>query len=195
MSRTDTRQRLLDAAIKLIASGGLQSLSHRALENAAGAARGSTTYHLGTSHQIIEAVLDRLAELDTAAMQDTLRQLALDQLAAGTVDVAAAVRGIVAGLLDDRDRVIARYTLMIEAARDETLRPTIRRWRDAFVTIPEPLLARLGAPAPAEAARDLVALMDGIIFEHLSTGRPGLEERVAATIATFIRHVTEDPAR
>jgi len=197
MARTDTRQRLLDAAITLVARGGMRALSHRALENEAGVSRGSTTYHLGTSHQIVEALLERLAELDAAAISDALGRLAIAQLAAPVTGeeptTDAAVRLVTSALLVAPERALARYTLMIEAARDESLRPVIRRWRDEFAAIPAPMLARLGAEAPEDAARDMVALMDGIIFEHLSTGRSGLEDRLAATVADYVRRLTSEP--
>ncbi len=194
MTRTDTRQRLLDAAIHLVARGGMRAMSHRAVETAAGAARGSTTYHLGTRHQMIEAVLGRLADLDVAAMQQELHRVSMDHLTTGTLDLETTVRGTVTALLGDRDRLLARYCLMVEAARDESLQPMLRRWREAFDQLPEPMLARLGAPEPAGAARDLVALLDGMIFAHLSTGREDeLPDRAVRTLADFIRRRTGRP--
>jgi DNA-binding transcriptional regulator YbjK len=191
VARTDTRQRLLDAAIPLVANGGLRALSHRAVETAAGVARGSARYHLGSRHQIVEGLMERLAALDVAAMQAHLHRLAIDHLATGSMDLQAPVRSIITALMGDPDRVLARYWLMLEATRDDTLQPIVRRWRDAFVTIPEPLLARLGADDPAGMSRDLVALLDGVIFEHLSTGRVAdLQERASATVSSFIRRQT-----
>ncbi len=192
MTRTDTRRHLLDAAIPLVARGGLKALSHRAVENAAGVARGSATYHLGSRHEIVAGLLERLAALDVAAMQDQLNRLAVDHLTSGRMDVDAVVRGVVGGLLEDPDRVLARYWLMLEATRDETLQPLVRGWRDAFATMPVPLLTGLGVVEPAAVARDLVALLDGILFEHLSTGRgDGLAERAAAAVTRFLHPRTD----
>lgn len=186
MVRSDTRRRLLDAALGLLAEGGLRAVTHRAVESAAGASRGSATYHLGNRQQIVEALLEHLADLDGRALDETLQRLALDQLSGATFDLAGLAERSVRALTAYPERTIARYSLMLEAARDETLRPLVRRWRSIFVTIPEPMLGALGVPEPAAVARDLVALMDGIIFEHLSTGRPDLESRLAAALADFV---------
>lgn len=183
--RSDTRRRLLDAALHLVAEGGLRAVTHRALENAAGVSRGSTTYHLGNRQQIVEALLQHLADLDAAALDSALRDLAVDQLAARSVDLATLAGRAIRALTEHPERVVARYTLMLEAARDETLRPIVRHWRSLFVTLPEPVFAALGVADPGTAARDMVAYMDGIIFEHLSTGQPDLEARLVTALVAF----------
>lgn len=187
MTRIDTRQRLLDAAIPLVARGGLRALTHRAVEGAAGVARGSATYHLGGRHEIVEGLMERLADLDVAAMDAALNRLAVEHLSSGTMDLRAMVGGLVQAVTRDHDRVLARYWLMLEAANDETLQPIARRWRGAFAALPEPLFARMGVRTPAEAARDLVALLDGVIFEHVCTGQTDdLQERAVGAVSAFV---------
>jgi DNA-binding transcriptional regulator YbjK len=187
VTRTDTRQRLLDAALPLVARGGLKALTHRAVESAAGVARGSATYHLGSRHEIVEGLMERLADLDVAAMDEALNRLAVDHLASGEVDLRAMVGGLVGAITAERDRVLARYWLMLEAARDESLQPIARRWREAFAALPEPVLTRLGVRAPATVSRDLVALLDGVIFEHVCTGQTDdLRERAVEAVVAFV---------
>jgi AcrR family transcriptional regulator len=185
MVRSDTRERLLRAALTLVAEGGLRAVTHRALENAAGVSRGSTTYHLGNRQQIMEAILEYLADLDATDLQTMLQSLALLRLSAHPLDLEELIRRTVRVLLAQPERVIARYTLMLEAARDESLRPIVRRWRSVFAMLPEPLFIGLDTPDPAAAARGAVALMDGMIFEHLATGEPDLEERLSRALTRF----------
>jgi AcrR family transcriptional regulator len=194
VTRTDTRRRLLDAAIPLVARGGLKALSHRAVENAAGVARGSATYHLGSRHEIVEGIMERLGALDLESLREQQHQVATDFLATGAIDAEAVARSSFELLFGDRDRVLARYWLTLEAARDETLQPIVRRWRDAFTSVPASLLARLGAADPASDAQDLVDLVDGMVFELMCTGRDDqLPERVITALLRFVRDRTGRP--
>lgn len=194
MTRTDTRQRLLDAAIPLVARGGLKALSHRAVENAAGVARGSATYHLGSRHEIVEGIMERLGALDLESLREQQHRVAMNLLAGATIDTVQVARSSFELLFGDRDRVLARYWLTLEAARDETLQPIVRRWREAFTGVPEALLSRLGAPDPASDAQDLVDLVDGMVFELLCTGRGDqLPERVVTAVVRFVRDRTGRP--
>ena len=45
MARTDRKDAILDAAIGLIATLGLEGTTHRAVDRAAGLPQGSTSYH------------------------------------------------------------------------------------------------------------------------------------------------------
>jgi AcrR family transcriptional regulator len=184
----DTRRRLLDAAIPLVARGGLKALSHRAVEDAAGVARGSARYHLGSRHEIVEGLMERMGALELETLREQQHRLALDYLATGVIDIETATRSTFAMVFADRDQVLARYWLTLEAARDDSLQPIVRRWREAFTSAAVPLLDRLGASDPAGTAADLVDLVDGIVFARMCTGREeGMLDRVVASAVRLIR--------
>jgi TetR/AcrR family transcriptional regulator len=56
----DTRQRLIHAARKLMAAGGFDGTSIRALTEEAGANLGAVTYHFGSKEGLYNAVLDEV---------------------------------------------------------------------------------------------------------------------------------------
>jgi AcrR family transcriptional regulator len=63
---------LTDAAITLIAELGMRGLTHRAVDARAGLPAGTTSAYLRTRKALIEAVVQRIADLDTADL--TLRE-------------------------------------------------------------------------------------------------------------------------
>ena len=58
--RQDTRQRLIDAGRKLMASRGFDGTSIRALTEEAGANLGAVTYHFGSKEGLYQAVLEEV---------------------------------------------------------------------------------------------------------------------------------------
>lgn len=61
--RTDTRDRILDAAEKLFSERGYDGVSVRDITQLAGAGLALMTYHFGTKDQLFECVLERRAEV------------------------------------------------------------------------------------------------------------------------------------
>ena len=118
-TQTDRRPQLLDASLRLIGEGGLRAVTHRAVEQEAGAPHGSTTYYFKTRDQLIEATVERLVEIDRArtegigtaiamalARRDALPDL--DAMADAIVAWIEADRDDPAGALRDPPRVGAR---------------------------------------------------------------------------------------
>ncbi|BBK41203.1 TetR family transcriptional regulator [Allostella vacuolata] len=61
--RTDTRDRILDAAEKLFSERGYDGVSIRDITQLAGAGLALMTYHFGTKDRLFECVLERRAEV------------------------------------------------------------------------------------------------------------------------------------
>ncbi|GAA2528444.1 TetR/AcrR family transcriptional regulator [Rarobacter incanus] len=59
MSRSDTRDQILNAAAKLFAENGYTATSVDDIASKAGVAKGSVFYNFGSKSNVIEAVLDR----------------------------------------------------------------------------------------------------------------------------------------
>ena len=60
MPSSDRRLRLLQEALRLVSEGGLGAVSHRSVEQAAGAPHGSVTYWFGSREGLIAALVDWL---------------------------------------------------------------------------------------------------------------------------------------
>ena len=159
---------LTDAAIVLIAESGMRGLTHRAVDARAGLPAGTASAYLRTRKALVEAVVQRLADLDTADL--AARDVPTGPVgAAPDLDVLAA--GI-AGLLDDwlttgRTRTLARYACLLEATHHPELRPVLA-YGVALRTQATALLAAAGAPDAERRGSHLVAAVDGLLFDRLA---------------------------
>ncbi|MER7678687.1 TetR family transcriptional regulator [Streptomyces sp. NPDC096934] len=154
----ERRQRIIDAAIRVVGSKGLAGLSHRSVAAEADVPLGSTTYHFKT-----------LDELMVAALRQTNEGFAEMVAARGAledphVDLAGELAGLMgAWLAGDRTGVELEYELYLAALRRPALRPVAAAWVEGLA---EPLARR----TDTVTARALVALVDGICLQVLLTG-------------------------
>ncbi|MER7893977.1 TetR/AcrR family transcriptional regulator [Micromonospora sp. NPDC094482] len=172
--RTNRVAVLADAAIELLAEGGMRALTHRAVDARAGLPLGTTSAYLRTRQALIEAVVRRLVDLDQADLAagdlptdpppavpgPPLRPADLDQLAVGIAEVLD--RWLTTG----RTRTLARYACLIEAVH----RPELRSILAPGTLLREQardLLARAGAADPRRQGDQFVAFVDGLLFDRL----------------------------
>ncbi|MBQ1050056.1 TetR family transcriptional regulator [Micromonospora sp. C51] len=165
---------LADAAIALLAESGMRGLTHRAVDARAGMPAGTTSAYLRTRQALIEAVVQRLADLDRA-------DLAGHELPSGTPSVPAGpalspadldrLAAGIAGVLDHwlsaaRQRTLARYACLLEAVHRPQLRGILAHGA-VLRAQAEDLLARAGAPDPRRRGHRFVAFVDGLLFDRL----------------------------
>lgn len=184
------RSDVADAAIETLAAAGMRGLTHRAVDRRAGLPEGSTSYYFRTRQALLQAVVERLAELITAE---------IPALAVTNLDAAAeAITTIIeTGATTGRSRHLARYELILEAVRRPELRAALTAsWAVVQGTVAEQFAA-LGVADPRGRAVDLLALLDGLLFDAITgTGDrdlagPGLRATVQALLTAVTR---PDPA-
>ncbi|MGI5453825.1 TetR/AcrR family transcriptional regulator [Streptomyces sp. CA-249302] len=170
----DRRQRIIDAAIRVVGEKGLAGLSHRTVAAEADVPLGSTTYHFSTLDELMVAALRQANEgfakvvAAHAALSDPESDLATE---------LARILG--EWLSGDRTGVELEYELYLAAVRRPALRPVAAEWA-------EDLTARLTTRTDPTTARALVALLDGICLQVLLTGTPYDEGFARATLARLI---------
>ncbi|WP_457028550.1 TetR/AcrR family transcriptional regulator [Kitasatospora sp. P5_F3] len=161
MSSLDRRTLIADTAIATVAAAGLRGLTHRAIDTAAGLPAGSTSYYFRTRTALIGACYARLAELD-------LDDLELTQ-PVSREEVAASLGALLhRWLTTGRERQLARYELILEAARTPELESALHQAGLAARARAATLLTALGATRPQEAAELLVAWTEGLLFDRLA---------------------------
>ncbi|MFG3417282.1 TetR/AcrR family transcriptional regulator [Micromonospora sp. NPDC048063] len=204
--RTNRVALLADAAIELLAEGGMRALTHRAVDARAGLPPGSTSAYLRTRQALIEAVVRRLADLDRADLAarelpadappptpgPALTGADLDRLADGAGEVLD--RWLTVG----RSRTLARYACLLESVH----RPELRRILEHGTLLrvqARDLLARAGAPDPDRRGDQLVAFVDGLLFDRLvgagalsapTPGTPASRADLAAAVRALLRALT-----
>lgn len=193
MATPSNRTAVLEATVRLIATGGLQAVSHRAVEAAAGVSHGTTRYYFGSRKKIVDATLEYLAARD-AGMADQARQAAVATSAPAGFDVDRVADLMVALVTGEQHYQLARYELMLEVARRPELRPSLVRWRMSFIARIEVMLTQLGAPNPDLAARWWVAALDGLLLDELCAGTLPFREHARPLIRAMLATAANIPS-
>ncbi|MFG2846668.1 TetR/AcrR family transcriptional regulator [Kitasatospora sp. NPDC048296] len=185
---------IADAAIDLIADAGLRGLTHRAVDDASGLPAGSTSNLARTRAALLDLVLTRIVERETAdypvftegegfAPSTTAREL--------LVEVGADM--LYRALTTGRRLTLARLELALEATRRPELRAVYDRLGAGFADLAAALLARSGSADPTADARRLIRWCEGVLFN--STAGSGhwyvpmpeeLREEVARYLAALL---------
>jgi DNA-binding transcriptional regulator YbjK len=203
------RALIADAAISTLARDGMRGLTHRAVDRTAGLPEGSASYYFRTRQALLQATVERLAELTTT---DMLASAALVDSAAlmdgaALVDSAAvspppgqelsAFGALAAALVESwltagRERQLARYELSLEATRRPELRQTLVTTGAAIRAVIAGRFAAAGVPEPHQRAADFAAFIDGLLFDQIAgAGNRELTDRdVRAAIDTLLAGVT-----
>jgi AcrR family transcriptional regulator len=173
-----TRERALDAAVRLVGSQGVRALTHARVDAAAGLAKGSTSNHFRTRTSLLAGVIDHIAQSERADLAPA---------AAGPVtnvdEFVDAFTGIVTALTGPyADRTRARYALFLELASNPELQAPLRAQRAAFAELSRSFLASLGARNPDAAAQAFMAFGDGLILHRLTVD-PDAAVRPSVAIA------------
>ncbi|MFE3636264.1 TetR/AcrR family transcriptional regulator [Streptomyces sp. NPDC059168] len=169
------RQRIIDAALRVVGEKGIAGLSHRSVAAEADVPLGSTTYHFATLDDLLVAALEQASEgfgyvLDADGF-----------LADPDADLAAGLARVLGEWLGgDRPGAELEYELYLAALRRPALRPVAARWTRRTA-------ARLAGRTGPRTARALLALMDGICLQVLLTGGSYDEEYARSALARQIR--------
>ena len=128
--RNPRRVRMVEAALRLIARGGVISVTHRAVAEEAGVPLASTTYYFDSKSELVEEALRLLIDRSTAFVRQhtaVTEPLTISELVDRIVVFADAQ-------ISDPDALLsAQYELMLEAGRSDYLRPLAQRWNVVYI--------------------------------------------------------------
>ncbi|MEU1340182.1 TetR/AcrR family transcriptional regulator [Streptomyces sp. NPDC090075] len=164
------RERLLDATAELIASRGLEGVTHRAVAAAAGLPASTTSYFFASMDELIGAAVTRIAD----GVLEATRDLVAD---APTADGAAPAPDYVDQLIDvliaSKETLIrAQFEAYLATSRRPELVEPVQRIVQALEDAAESMFVALGAPDARLAGRELVAMVDGFALQRLAHPRP-----------------------
>ncbi|MFI7870942.1 TetR/AcrR family transcriptional regulator [Streptomyces salinarius] len=170
----ERRQRIIDAAIRVVGRAGIAGLSHRTVAAEADVPLGSTTYHFATLDDLMVAALRQANE---GFAKVVAAHPALSDPGADLPAELARVLGEWLG--GDRTGVELEYELYLAALRRPALRPVAAEWAEGVGA----LLATRTDPVTARA---LVAVLDGICLQVLLTDTPYDEEYAREVLARLV---------
>ncbi|GAA4288584.1 TetR/AcrR family transcriptional regulator [Georgenia daeguensis] len=160
---TPTKARALDAAIELLGTEGLRSLTHARVDERAELPKGSTSNYFRTRQALVSGVVARIVELEEAEIGATF---------APPGNAAEFLDGLCA-LFDhltrtSRTQTTARLVLFMEASHDAELREVLSRARTGMARSVVATMASLGAKDPEVAAAAVVACFEGLLLHRVA---------------------------
>ncbi|GAT69397.1 tetR family transcriptional regulator [Planomonospora sphaerica] len=169
------RDRLIDAALTVIAERGAAATTHREIARVADVPLGSTTYHFSSLEEVLAEAFTRHAESVARVFDERL---------SAARDRDAAVEAVVALVSDallgsERDLVLA-VELYVAAARNPALRAVTQAW-----------MARsrraLERHFDAATARGLDALIEGLVLHSALSTDPMTPGQIRHAIHRYLR--------
>lgn len=169
------RDRLIDAAVTVIAEHGVAGATHREIARAADVPLGSMTYHFSSLDEILAEAFTRHAE-SVASVFDERLGAARDREAA----IEAVVQLVSADLLGSQRDLVLSVELYVAAARKPALRAVTQAWMGRS----RRALERHFDPT---TARELDALMEGLVLHSALSTDPMTPEQLRRAIERFLR--------
>ncbi|MFJ9590759.1 TetR/AcrR family transcriptional regulator [Streptomyces acidicola] len=183
MNYGEGREALLNAAVRVVAGGGLRKLTYRAVAEEAGTTHGLVVHHFGSRDALIE-------EAVAHAIRTSLNTSALEPGTGKVTDFSAGVSEMVAA---DPDIQAFQYELLLEARRRPELLPHLRALYDEyFDATGRELSLMLPDGAGSPLARLVFAALDGLVLHQLVFGGPETTDAAIEELRNLLRLLAAD---
>ncbi|WP_133917521.1 TetR/AcrR family transcriptional regulator [Streptomyces sp. NBC_00582] len=177
------REALLNAAVRVVARGGLRKLTYRAVAEEAGVTHGLVVHHFGSRDALI-------AEALAHTIRTSLNTSALEP---GTGKVADFSTGLSEMVTADPGVQAFQYELLLESRRRPELLPQLRALYDQYFEATQRELSRM-LPTDADPAltRLVFAALDGLVLHQLVFGEPEVTDRAVEHLRSLLRLLDAD---
>ncbi len=175
-----TRERALVAAVAVVGEHGIRALTHASVDRRAGLPKGSTSNWFRTRSALLAGVVASIAESERGdfGAADAATPVSSDELIVAFTGMVQSQTGASAS------RSRARYALFLEAASDRELLAPLLAQRRLYEEWVRSLLAQLGTDASDDAARTLMAGLDGLVLHRLTVDP---DAPVSPVVARLVR--------
>ncbi|MFF9349346.1 TetR/AcrR family transcriptional regulator [Streptomyces sp. NPDC014734] len=168
---------LLDAAVRVVARGGLRKLTYRAVAEEAGVTHGLVVHHFGSRDALIEEAVDH-------ALCASLRVSVLDGGTGRAQDFAAGLGEMVES---GPDVQAFQYELMLEARRRPELLPSLRAlYEEYFAAARRDLSRILSRPVEPALSRLVFAALEGLVLHQLVFGERAVTDEALAQLGALL---------
>jgi len=173
--------RIVDAALDVIAEHGVPNTTHRLIAAAADVPLGSLTYHFSSLEELRARAFTRHAERMAVAYEAHFRDVrSVDDVVEAVTDLVHGDAGA-----DPRDWAIA-YELYLAALRDPALRSVTESWMRRSRGVLERFV-------DATTARGVDALIEGLVMHKILSTDPAPRAQTREIVARAVRPT--DPSR
>lgn len=170
----DRRLRLVEAALQVVADGGLRALTHRAVDAQAGLPEGSCSGYFRTRLALLTALTEQVGYVLTVqvrALAERIQAVELAQAQAPDEVRRAAVIEEIVGLFEQLlaapELVMVQAELGLEARRQPELLTVLQPWRVSLLRIVESIVRDADTAEPDQLAITLVAALEGVVLAGL----------------------------
>ncbi|MES5820530.1 TetR family transcriptional regulator [Streptomyces sp. RG80] len=177
------REALLNAAVRVVARGGLRKLTYRAVAEEAGVTHGLVVHHFGSRDALIEESL-------AYAVRTSLN---VSDVEPGTGKVADFSVGLSEMVTSDPDTQAFQYELLLESRRRPELSAPLRELYDEYFDATGRELGRI-LPGGADRAltRLVFAALDGLVLHQLVFGEPEVTDAAVEELRNLLRLLDAD---
>jgi len=190
----DRRSTILDSTLRLIATDGVDSITHRRVATAADVPLGSTTYYFESREQLLREAF-RLYLTRIWALQTQLLKSFRISTAESLVDYLVE---LTKRTFEDEAMMLAEYELTLFAARDGEVADALHEWDAAMIAELARALEALGCARPFDAAKTLLHMMRGHELDSLSrhdADPEDLRRRLRVVVAALVGESVPAPKR
>ncbi len=190
--RSERRLRLLEETLRLVSENGLGAVTHRNVEQAAGAPHGSVTYWFGSREGLISALIDWLcdeSERQARAIATPVQQ----QIAAGQpLDIDAIAGALSAWMDHSAAHHLARMELELQGAREPTHAERMTKAAQVFWDMCAAIAKGLGSEDPDRDGRAMAVMLDGLMLDRLAHP-PQSQDVVVASVRWLLAGPSASP--
>jgi DNA-binding transcriptional regulator YbjK len=186
---TGRRRELLDAALRVVADEGLRGLTHRAVDRRAGLPEGTCSAYLRTKQLLLLALAEHVA----ATLASDVDRLAgeLAECAGEEEQAVARTLALFERWLEERELVMAKLELSLEAPRNPAVAEVLSVWRGRLVAVVDGMLTRAGKTHSLSRSEALVASFDGLLIAALQKPLPERRAFLSESLSLVLHALTE----
>ena len=180
----DRRQLILDTTLRMIAAGGIDSVTHRKVAEAAEIPLGSTTYYFESREHLLRDTFNHYIDM-AKALQERLGSKPITRV----LDLVNFLVELTNRELEDEALLLAEYEMTLFAARDPQVAELLHEWEGEMIADIAKALKAFGAKRPTDAARTILHLIRGYELDRLTRHTPDsgdLRRRIKDVLVAFI---------
>lgn len=176
----NNRDRVIAAAIELLASGGIRALTHLRVDDRAGLPKGSTSNSFRTREALLLGVTEHMVASERPEIATGFTAAAPDEFAESLTALYHYLVG------PSRTITAARLALIVEAGHDEAVRSALAAGRVGIESSILPALVALGAPDPLLGVQLIATCFEGLFLHEIGQhARIDADAIIAATVRTI----------
>ncbi|MFI9782870.1 TetR/AcrR family transcriptional regulator [Kitasatospora sp. NPDC051984] len=176
------RTALLEAAVRVVARGGLRNLTYRAVAEEAGVTHGLVVHHFGSRDALIE-------EAVAHAVRSSISSSALE---AGAESPAEFATGLADMVEAGPELQVFQYELMLEARRRPELLAHLRGLYEEYFEASRRELGRLlPEPVSPGLSRLVFAALEGLVLHQLVFGERAATEDALSELRALLEGLAD----